>query len=95
MTCGAIGFLRTSHTRYTNLRAKVGSDAHDLFERMVRLEEIGRVHPDLEPYRLGFAEFLLAVRPQLIRTEDVCWSDEHAYAGSFDALIRVRLGEDG
>ncbi|MEV7582222.1 hypothetical protein [Streptomyces erythrochromogenes] len=92
---GAIDFLRNSHTRYTSLRAKVGSDAHDLFERMIRLEEIGRVHPDLEPYRLGFAEFLLAVRPQLIRAEDVCWSDEHQYAGSFDAIVRVRLGEDG
>ncbi|WP_405793356.1 hypothetical protein [Streptomyces sp. NBC_01506] len=92
---GAVDFLRNSHTRYTSLRAKVGSQAHDLFERMIRLEEIGRVHPDMEPYRLGFAEFLTAVRPELIRAEDVCWSDEHGYAGSFDAILRVRLGEDG
>ncbi|UQI46709.1 hypothetical protein M1P56_21330 [Streptomyces sp. HU2014] len=92
---GAVDYLRNSHVRYTNLRARIGSDAHDMFERMIRLEEIGRVHPDLEPYRLGFAEFLTAVRPQLIRAEDVAWSDEHGYAGSFDALVRVRLGEDG
>ncbi|MBZ4319544.1 hypothetical protein JNW98_09220 [Streptomyces sp. SCA2-4] len=92
---GAIDYLRNSHTRYTKLRARVGSDAHDLFERMIRLEEIPRVHPDLEPYRLGFAEFLTAVRPELVRAEDVAWSDEHGYAGSFDAIVRVRLGEDG
>ncbi|MFD9629803.1 hypothetical protein [Streptomyces violascens] len=92
---GAVDYLRNAHTRYTKLRANVGSDAHDLFERMIRLEEIGRVHPDLEPYRLGFAEFLTTVRPQLIRAEDVAWSDEHNYAGSFDAILRVRLGEDG
>ncbi|MFF4408106.1 hypothetical protein [Streptomyces sp. NPDC001404] len=92
---GAIDYLRNSHTRYTKLRARVGSDAHDLFERMLRLEEIGRVHPDLEPYRRGFAEFMTTVRPELVRAEDVAWSDKHNYAGSFDAILRVKLGEDG
>lgn len=92
---GAVDYLRNSHARYTKLRAKVGSDAHDMFERMIRLEEIGRVHPDLEPYRLGFAEFLTVVRPELVRAEDVCWSDTHGYAGSFDAILRVRLDDEG
>ncbi|MGW1836309.1 hypothetical protein [Streptomyces sp. NPDC002067] len=92
---GAVDYLRTAHSRYTKKRARIGSEAHDLFERMIRGEAIGRVHPDLEPYRLRFAEFLDAVRPELVRAEDVAWSDEHAYAGSFDAIIRVRLGEDG
>ncbi|MFI8263693.1 hypothetical protein [Streptomyces sp. NPDC085665] len=92
---GAIDYVRNAHVRYTKIRAKVGSEAHDMFERMVRLEEIGRVHPDLEPYRIGFAEFLTAVRPELVRAEDIAWSDTHGYAGSFDALLRVWLGEDG
>ncbi len=92
---GAVDYLRHAHSRYTKLRARVGSDAHDLFERMIRGEAIGRVHPDLEPYRAGFAEFLDAVRPELVRAEDVAWSDAHRYAGSFDAILRVRLGDDG
>ncbi|MBB5934583.1 hypothetical protein [Streptomyces zagrosensis] len=92
---GAIDYLRNAHSRYTRLRAKVGSDAHDLFERMIRGEMVGRVHPDLEPYRGGFAEFLDVVRPELVRAEDIAWSDSHEYAGSFDAILRVRLGEDG
>ncbi|MFG2916269.1 hypothetical protein ACGF0D_25685 [Kitasatospora sp. NPDC048298] len=92
---GAVDYLRNAHSRYTKLRARIGSDAHDLFERMLRGEIIGRVHPDLEPYRQGFAEFLDAVRPELVRAEDIAWSDTHQYAGSFDAIIRIRLGEDG
>ncbi|MEV7358262.1 hypothetical protein [Kitasatospora sp. NPDC091276] len=92
---GAVDYLRNAHSRYTKLRARIGSEAHDLFERMIRGEIIGRVHPDLEPYRAGFAEFLDAVRPELVRAEDIAWSDSHQYAGSFDAIIRVRLGEDG
>ncbi|MFJ9161207.1 hypothetical protein ACIRPS_30905 [Streptomyces griseoviridis] len=92
---GAVDYLRNAHSRYTKLRARVGSEAHDLFERMIRGEAIGRVHPDLEPYREGFAEFLDVVRPELVRAEDIAWSDSHEYAGSFDAILRVRLGEDG
>ncbi|MEV7844097.1 hypothetical protein AB0O50_08930 [Streptomyces cyaneofuscatus] len=92
---GAVDYLRNAHSRYTKLRARIGSEAHDLFERMARGEFVGRVHPDLEPYRDGFAEFLDVVRPELVRAEDIAWSDSHEYAGSFDAILRVRLGEDG
>ncbi len=92
---GAVDYVRNAHMRYTKIRARVGSDAHDMFERMIRLEEIDRVHPDLEPYRRGFAEFLTAVRPELVRAEDIAWSDTHQYAGSFDAILRVWLDDDG
>jgi hypothetical protein len=92
---GAIDYLKGAHRRYTKTRADVGSDAHDLFERMIRGEYVPRrVHPDLQPYREGFAEFLDVVRPRLLRAEDVAWSDTHKYAGSFDALLEVE-DDDG
>ncbi|MER5629599.1 hypothetical protein ABT098_03950 [Streptomyces nitrosporeus] len=92
---GAVDYLKGAARRYTKRRADVGSDAHDLFERMIRGEALGRVHPDLIPYRDNFAEFLTAVNPELVRAEDVAWSDQHAYAGSFDAILNVWLDEDG
>jgi hypothetical protein len=92
---GAVDYLKGAANRYTKSRSKVGSDAHDLFERMIRGERIGRVHPDMTPYHRHFAEFLDVVQPELVRAEDVAWSDEHRYAGSFDAVLRLRLGEDG
>lgn len=91
---GAIGYIKGAATRYTKTRATVGSEAHDLFERMIRGEKVRRVKPDLEPYRAGFAEFLDVVNPELIRAEDVAWNDTHQYAGSFDALLRVWLNDD-
>ena len=91
---GAVDFLKGAPHRYTKLRAEVGSKAHDLFERMMRGEHVGRVEPDLVPYARHFAEFMTAVNPELVRAEDVVWSDSHAYAGSFDALLRVWLDED-
>ncbi|MFJ7419766.1 hypothetical protein ACIQXD_14290 [Streptomyces uncialis] len=92
---GAIDYLKGAARRYTKLRADVGSRAHDLFERMIRGEYVGSVHPDLEPYRIHFAAFLEAVNPRLERAEDVAWSDAHSYAGSFDAVITVWLDDDG
>lgn len=92
---GAIGYLKGAATRYTKTRAKVGSSAHDLFERMIRDQYIGRVHPDLVPYQRNFALFLDAVQPELVRAEDVAWSDNHRYAGSFDGILRLKLDENG
>ncbi|MFJ8394377.1 hypothetical protein [Streptomyces sp. NPDC094144] len=91
---GAVDYLKGAHRRYTKLRAGIGSDAHDMFERLIRGEYIRRAHPDLEPYRVNFLEFLDAVQPELIRAEDVAWSDTHKYAGSFDALLSIK-DEDG
>ncbi|MGI5408203.1 hypothetical protein ACQEV9_15550 [Streptomyces chartreusis] len=92
---GAIAYLKGAANRYTKQRASIGSNAHDLFERMIRGEHIGRVHPDMEPYRRNFAAFLDEVQPELVRAEDVAWSDEHRYAGSFDGILRLRLDDKG
>lgn len=88
---GTVDYLKGAARRYTSLRSRIGSEAHDLFERMIRGDQLGRVHPDLEPYRTNFAEFLAEVNPELVHAEDVAWSDTHDYAGSFDAILRVWL----
>lgn len=103
---GAVDYLKGAARRYTKVRADIGSDAHDLFERMIRGEDrlterdsfgrfVVRVRSDLEPYRLHFAEFLEAVNPEFVRAEDVAWSDTYGYAGSFDVWLTVWLDEDG
>ncbi|MFJ4701945.1 hypothetical protein ACIP5N_27670 [Streptomyces sp. NPDC088768] len=87
---GAVDFVKNAHRRYTASRADIGSAAHDIFERMIRDEPVGEIAPELDPYRRHFAQFLDAVQPELIHSEDVAWSDTNAYAGSFDALLRIR-----
>jgi hypothetical protein len=86
----AVDMLKGAHRRYTKGRADVGSAAHDMFERMMRGENVRRVGMDLEPYRKHFAEFLDTVQPELYSAEDVMWSDTHNYAGSSDAILRVK-----
>lgn len=92
---GAVDYLKGAARRYTKVRADLGSEAHDLFERLIRGEYVGRVRADLTPYVEHFREFLEAVNPELVRAEDVAWSDTYGYAGSFDVVMRVWLDADG
>lgn len=92
---GAIQYLSGAARRYTKVRADIGSEAHDLFERLIRGEYVGRVRADLEPYVKHFREFLAAVNPEFVRAEDVAWSDTYGYAGSFDVWLYVWLDANG
>ncbi|MEV3856080.1 hypothetical protein AB0J38_17365 [Streptomyces sp. NPDC050095] len=86
---GAVDYLKGAPRRITKEAADTGSAAHDLFERLARGEDVGRVHPDLEPFVTHFREFLAVVKPEFLFIEDAVWSDAHAYAGSFDAICRI------
>ncbi|MEU9560341.1 hypothetical protein [Streptomyces fumanus] len=88
---GAKKWVAGAAYRYTKDRGDIGSKAHDLFERMMRGQLIRRQHPDIEPYRVQFREFMNVVKPVLVRAEDVAWSDTYQYAGSFDAWLRLRV----
>lgn len=90
----AIAYLKGAADRYTKARASIGSEAHDVFERLIRGEDVGRQRQDLEPYRLNFLEFLEVVKPELVSAEDIAWSDTHQYAGSYDVIMRVLLSVD-
>lgn len=86
---GAIDYLKGAAFRYTKNRANLGSEAHDLFEREIRGERVGHVRDDLTPYLRHFREFLECVNPEIVRAEEIAWSDTHEYAGSFDVLMIV------
>lgn len=85
----AVDFLKKAPDRNTGEAARIGSDAHDLFERLAKGEDIGRVHPDLEPFVRHFRDFLDTVQPELTFMEETVWSEKHGYAGSFDAYGKI------
>ncbi|MFE0187723.1 hypothetical protein [Streptomyces sp. NPDC058989] len=86
---GAIDYLKGAPRRVTRQAADIGSDAHDVFERLARGEAVARVHPDLRSYADHFRAFLDEVKPEFLFLEDAVWSDRHNYAGSFDAIARI------
>jgi hypothetical protein len=87
---GAIDYLKRAPDRFTKGAADVGSEAHDLFERLAKGEKIGRLHPDFEPYARHFRDFLDKWQPEYLAMEETVWSHAHGYAGSFDAMAIVQ-----
>lgn len=85
----AIDLLKGAPTRFTKGAADVGTDAHDIFEKLAKGEDV-RVTPPLKPYIEHFNEFLAQAQPEFIFTEETVWSDELGYAGSFDALATIK-----
>lgn len=86
----AVDMLKRAPDRDVGQAANTGTEVHDLFERMAGGEDITRVHPDYRPYVDHFKEFLEEFQPEFLFLEETVWSDEHNYAGSFDALARIR-----
>lgn len=88
---GAIDYLKNAHRRKSKAASDLGSAAHDLFERQARGDVINlrHVHQDIKPHVRFFDEFLQAVQPEFLHLEETVWSDEHHYAGSFDAIARI------
>ncbi|WP_103529502.1 hypothetical protein [Streptomyces sp. SM12] len=87
----AIDMIKGAARRFTKDAADLGSDAHDLFERLARGESIpeNRVHADLRPFRTHFLEFLDVAQPEFLHIEETVWSDTYGYAGSFDSIARI------
>jgi plasmid stabilization system protein ParE len=85
----AIDLMKGSPNRDTAQAAEAGTAVHDLFERLAKGEEAGRVHPDLEPYVGIFRGFERQFSPEFIHLEQTVWSETHGYAGSFDFMARL------
>jgi hypothetical protein len=84
----AIDLLKGAPRRFTANSADVGSEAHDAFEHIAKGEEV-RITPNLKPFIEHFREFLEVAKPEFVFLEETVWSDEHGFAGSFDALARL------
>lgn len=86
---GAVDYLKRAPMRNTGAAADIGSEAHEVWEKMARGEKLPRQHPDMEPFVRGFREFLDVFEPEFLHIEETVWSETHGYAGSFDSIVRI------
>jgi hypothetical protein len=88
-TSAAVDLIKRAPDRDTAQAAEGGTEVHDLFERMAKGEEVGRIHPDLKPYVGIFKGFEKTYEPEFLFLEETVWSETHGYAGSFDFIAKV------
>lgn len=86
---GAVDYLKRAPQRNTQGAADVGTAAHGVFEALSLGRPVGRVTPELDPFRRHFEDFLAKVQPRFREVEETVWSDTHKYAGSFDAFAEI------
>lgn len=86
---GAIDYLKGAPRRDTAQAADGGTAVHTMVEKMALGLPVGRITPELRPFYDAFADYLAEVEPEYLYVEETIWDDEHQYAGSFDAVIRM------
>lgn len=91
----AVDLMKRAPDRDTAKAADMGTEVHDLFERLARGEDPGRIHPDLAPYLAIFRDFEAKYHPKFLFLEETIWSETHGYAGSFDFIAELTDPETG
>lgn len=92
---GAIDLMKRAPDRDTGRAADAGTEVHDLYERLAKGEDVGRIRPDLAPYVALFKGFVEQYAPEFLYLEGTVWSETHGYAGSFDFIAKVTDPETG
>lgn len=89
---GAANFIKGAAQTYSSGRADIGSAAHDQFERLINGHpQDSGLEPEVQSMVDNFKDFLEAVQPELVDAENIAWSDTHQYAGSYDAILRIKV----
>lgn len=86
---GAVEYLRDASKRFTRQAADVGTAAHGIFEALAMGETLGTLTPEMEPFAAHFRDFCAKHSPTFHEIEATVWSQAHAYAGSFDAVMSL------
>ena len=84
-----VDHIKGAPRRFTNVAADRGSDVHAHVELLAKGENPGRIHPDHKGYVDGFQRFLDKYQPEFLWIEQTVFSDEHGYAGTADALVKI------
>jgi len=96
---GAIELVKESTNRYAKRAADRGTDVHTMCEITARAVMAGTkpsfaATKDDMGYLRNFARFFKEFEVKPVMVETTIWSQEHAYAGTFDLLCELK-GYDG
>lgn len=92
-------WLKRAPQRDLENASTMGSNVHDTLDKLVNLKEdedglqsVLDIPSDEVPYVDGFYQFVNRFQPEFVRTEETVFGtiDGHSYAGSFDALIKIK-----
>lgn len=86
----AVTWLKNAPTRFTAHAAKVGHIAHAYMEDLALGNSVNtsKEHEDVIAIVDHYKNYLDVMQPEALLLEEGIWSEEHDYAGTFDAIVR-------
>lgn len=84
----AVEWLKSAPRRDTAQAAKVGREAHEVFEQLALGNPVFNLPDYLQIYADHFKDYLDTLQPEFLLTEEGVWDRTHNYAGTFDAVVR-------
>lgn len=85
----AVDHLKRAPDRSSGEAAKLGTDVHNLCERINKGEDIGKVHADLAGFIEQYRRFLRDFEPGFLEVEATAWSETYGYAGTLDFIAMI------
>lgn len=86
----AYEMLRKARYESSGTGKDIGTAVHNVAEAWVLGSELPEWDDEVEVYVEAFLNFLQEVQPEFVATEATVYNRTQAYAGTFDAIIRVR-----
>lgn len=89
----AIDILKRAHLRSLDNSAQIGTQAHEVFERLANGETLSTrdVHPDVRWAAERFRRWLAEFEPVFKATEATVFHEQLGYAGTFDAIADIEV----
>ena len=88
-TEGAIDYLKRAPQRSSSPASKLGSEVHDLADRIAKGEDLKRVHPEHQGFVDQFKQWIQDFEVGFMESEVTVWSDTHGFAGTLDAICMI------
>ena len=86
---GAIDYFKGAARRSSAPASALGSEVHDLCDRIAKGEDIKHVHPEHQGHVDLFKQWISDFNVEFYETEITVWSDTHGFAGTLDAICRI------
>ena len=86
---GAIDYLKRAPGRNSGKAASLGTEVHDLCEKVALGEDVGRLHPDHQGFVTQYEKFIKDFEVSFLEVESTVWSDQFGYAGTLDSIATI------
>lgn len=91
VTAGDLEIAAVEYERLRDAGASTGSEAHAMVEQFLKTGNTDGTSPTPEAMNAykAFVDWFMETSPEVVNVEEVIYSVEHQYAGTYDCLLKI------